>query len=252
MTTLLLVRHGETDWNAEGKLQGHTDRPLNDYGRRQAQILADRLAKEKIDAVYASDLCRARETAEILGERLGLAVGVDPDLREKNWGSWEGLTSDERLHVAYEGETSAIEALHLEYQKLVIQHPDMACRLASFPTAIFSGRKRAEKVPIGIFFCYRLPALDTERDSFTLEVGPTRWLFTPVDSNDTVLEDTAEIAAYIRYRHVYAIKRHAYGIASGANHILNCPIARSDFRDGAVVGVSYPDIFSIKSHSCRV
>ena len=107
MTTLLLVRHGETDWNAEGKLQGHTDRPLNDYGRRQAQALADRLAGEAIDAVYASDLSRARETAEILGARLGLPVVVDPDLREKNWGSWEGLTSDERLPASsYEGETS--------------------------------------------------------------------------------------------------------------------------------------------------
>jgi broad specificity phosphatase PhoE len=106
MTTLLLVRHGETDWNAEGKLQGHTDRPLNPYGRRQAQALADRLATESIDALYASDLSRARETPEILGEKLGLAVAVDPDLREKNWGNWEGLTSDERLHIAYEGETS--------------------------------------------------------------------------------------------------------------------------------------------------
>jgi broad specificity phosphatase PhoE len=106
MTTLLLVRHGETDWNAEGKLQGHSDRPLNDYGRRQAQALGDRLAAGQFDALYASDLSRARETAEILGAKLGLAVAVDPDLREKNWGSWEGLTSDERLHVAYEGETT--------------------------------------------------------------------------------------------------------------------------------------------------
>ena len=106
MTTLLLVRHGETDWNAEGKLQGHTDRPLNAYGRRQAQTLAERFASESIDALYASDLSRARETAEILGAKLGLGVEVDPDLREKNWGNWEGLTSEERLHVVYEGETS--------------------------------------------------------------------------------------------------------------------------------------------------
>ena len=122
---LLLVRHGETDWNAEGKLQGHTDRPLNEYGRRQAQVLAERLAEEHVDALYASDLARARETAEILGEKLGLPVGVDPDLREKNWGSWEGLTSDERLHVAYEGETTEAhrERTLRAVERIVERHP---------------------------------------------------------------------------------------------------------------------------------
>jgi broad specificity phosphatase PhoE len=125
MTELLLVRHGETDWNAEGKLQGHTDRPLNDYGRRQAQALADKLAGESIDAVYASDLSRARETAEIVGEKLGLTVAVDPDLREKNWGNWEGLTSDERLHIEFEGETSEAhrDRTLSAVQRIVERHP---------------------------------------------------------------------------------------------------------------------------------
>jgi probable phosphoglycerate mutase len=104
VTTLLLVRHGETDWNAEGRLQGHTDRPLNDHGRRQAAALAERLADDEIDAVYASDLARARETAEILAGRLGLPVVTDPDLRERNWGNWEGLTGTERDRVDYVGE----------------------------------------------------------------------------------------------------------------------------------------------------
>jgi broad specificity phosphatase PhoE len=106
VTTLLLVRHGETDWNAEGKLQGHSDRPLNDFGRRQATALADRLEDEDIAAIYSSDLVRAKETAEILGARVGVPVVVDPDLREKNWGTWEGLTGDERLTVEFEGETT--------------------------------------------------------------------------------------------------------------------------------------------------
>ena len=106
MTTLLLVRHGETDWNAEGRLQGHTDRPLNDYGRRQARTLAEQLAAEQVDAIYASDLARARETAEIVAERLGLPVAVDPDLREKDWGTWEGLTAVERDRVEFVGEST--------------------------------------------------------------------------------------------------------------------------------------------------
>jgi broad specificity phosphatase PhoE len=106
VTTLLLVRHGETDWNADGRLQGHTDRPLSDYGRRQARQLADELAEEELEAIYASDLARARETAEIVGRQLGLPVVLDPDLREKNWGTWEGLTAVERDRVEFVGEST--------------------------------------------------------------------------------------------------------------------------------------------------
>ncbi|HLX32748.1 MAG TPA: histidine phosphatase family protein [Gaiellaceae bacterium] len=106
MTTLLLVRHGETDWNADGRLQGHTDRPLTDYGRRQARKLADELGGEELDAIYSSDLARARETAEIVAERLGLPVALDPDLREKDWGNWEGLTTVERDRVEFVGEST--------------------------------------------------------------------------------------------------------------------------------------------------
>jgi len=106
MTEFLLVRHGETDWNAEGRLQGHTDRPLSDYGRKQARRLADELAGSDIDAIYASDLARARETAEIVGARLHLPVVLEPDLREKDWGNWEGLTSTERFGVELIGEST--------------------------------------------------------------------------------------------------------------------------------------------------
>jgi broad specificity phosphatase PhoE len=125
VTTLLLVRHGETDWNAEGRLQGHTDRPLNAYGREQAKALAAQLAGEDVAAIYASDLARARETAEIVGERLGLPVVVDPDLREKNWGTWEGLTSEERLLVELEGESTAEhqERTLRAVERIVERHP---------------------------------------------------------------------------------------------------------------------------------
>ena len=106
MTTLLLVRHGETDWNADGRLQGQTDRPLSDFGRRQAQQLAEELADEELEAIYSSDLARARETAEIVGERVGLAVALDPALREKDWGTWEGLTAVERDRVEFVDEST--------------------------------------------------------------------------------------------------------------------------------------------------
>ena len=95
MTTLILARHGETDWNLERRVQGHSDRPLNDTGRRQAEALAEALAGERLDAVYSSDLVRAHETARIVAARHSLDVTVVPDLREKNFGTWEGLTDRE-------------------------------------------------------------------------------------------------------------------------------------------------------------
>jgi 2,3-bisphosphoglycerate-dependent phosphoglycerate mutase len=91
-TTILMARHGETDWNRERRFQGHADTPLNDSGREQAQELAERLADEDVAAIYASPLARALETAEIVGRRLGLAVQRVEDLREVDVGSWSGLT----------------------------------------------------------------------------------------------------------------------------------------------------------------
>ncbi|HEY5099343.1 MAG TPA: histidine phosphatase family protein, partial [Gaiellaceae bacterium] len=95
MTTLLLVRHGETDWNAERRWQGHADVPLNDRGREQARVLAEQLTGESIDAIYSSDLSRARDTADIVGVRLGVPVVVDADLREIDVGPIEGMTAEE-------------------------------------------------------------------------------------------------------------------------------------------------------------
>jgi len=92
MTRLLLIRHGETTWNAEGRYQGQTDVPLNETGRRQAQALAQRLASEEIDAVYASDLRRALETAKIIAAPHSLPVQEDSRLRELCFGVWEGLS----------------------------------------------------------------------------------------------------------------------------------------------------------------
>lgn len=93
---ILLARHGETAWNAAGRLQGHTDIALNDVGREQARALANELAGAGISAVWTSDLARARETGEIVAGALGLAAPrVDPELRERRFGVFEGLTREQ-------------------------------------------------------------------------------------------------------------------------------------------------------------
>jgi len=95
MTEILLARHGETDWNIGRRVQGHTDIPLNAAGVDQARALAEQLAGEPLTAVFSSDLSRALDTATEVANAHGLVVVVDPRLREKNFGTWEGLTDVE-------------------------------------------------------------------------------------------------------------------------------------------------------------
>lgn len=95
MTTVYLARHGESDWNVERRWQGHADRPLTERGREQAHVLAERLKDVELEAVYASDLRRAWETAAAVAARRGLEVVRLPELREVDVGSWSGFTRDE-------------------------------------------------------------------------------------------------------------------------------------------------------------
>jgi probable phosphoglycerate mutase len=94
-TTLLLIRHGETAWNAEGRIQGQLDVPLSARGVWQAARLAQRLAAEPIDAVISSDLARARLTAEPLAQARQLPVTVEPRLGERHFGRFQGHTAEE-------------------------------------------------------------------------------------------------------------------------------------------------------------
>jgi probable phosphoglycerate mutase len=94
-TELVLVRHGETEWNRERRIQGHTDICLSALGHEQARKLGARLAREPIQAIYSSDLERAKETAVPLSHALGLAIHTTPLLREVGFGAWEGLTISE-------------------------------------------------------------------------------------------------------------------------------------------------------------
>jgi broad specificity phosphatase PhoE len=93
--TLLLIRHAESSWNALGRWQGWSDPGLSSRGREQAHQLARELAGAGIEAVVASDLRRARETAAIVAVALGLELAVDARLRERDLGSWSGLTTPE-------------------------------------------------------------------------------------------------------------------------------------------------------------
>ncbi|HKC77074.1 MAG TPA: histidine phosphatase family protein [Gaiellaceae bacterium] len=125
MTTLLLVRHSETDWNAERRFQGHADVPLNTRGREQAERLAADLTKSGVGVVYSSDLSRARETAEIVGARLGIEVILDPDLREVDVGSRQGLTWSEAQELTdWDGESREAHAERIlgALERIAAQH----------------------------------------------------------------------------------------------------------------------------------
>lgn len=95
MIEIILVRHGETAWNAERRIQGHCDIPLNAEGERQAAALARELASEALDAVFSSDLRRAAQTAQAIASPHGLPVRMDFELRERRFGAFEGLTHEE-------------------------------------------------------------------------------------------------------------------------------------------------------------
>jgi broad specificity phosphatase PhoE len=95
VTTILLARHGESDWNVELRWQGHADRPLTRRGRAQADALADRLETYPLAAIYSSDLRRALDTARTVADRHGIDVVTRGDLREVDVGSWSGRTRAE-------------------------------------------------------------------------------------------------------------------------------------------------------------
>ena len=95
MTYLYLIRHARSTWNAEGRMQGWADPPLDELGRTQARALAERLKSEPITAVYSSPLARARETAEAIAAQHRLTVKYDDRLKERNLGDWTGLTGSE-------------------------------------------------------------------------------------------------------------------------------------------------------------
>lgn len=132
MIKLILVRHGETDWNAAQRFQGHSDVPLNMKGQQQAAAIAQRLAGEEIHTIYTSDLRRAMDSAEAIAEHHAAEIIAESRLREGDFGQWEGLTYAE----IEARDPEAVAAWHADL--LNFAPPDgetplqMANRIASF------------------------------------------------------------------------------------------------------------------------
>jgi broad specificity phosphatase PhoE len=148
VSTLYVARHGETDWNARGKLQGHTDIPLNEAGKAQARALAERLRGLGLGSVTTSDLSRANETGAIVAETLSLvAPAVDHELRERCFGVFEGLTREEcaaqhpeawRAWVEQTSPPEGAEAVALAVERLTRAFDRIVARGASQPTLVVS------------------------------------------------------------------------------------------------------------------
>lgn len=113
-TRLCIVRHGETAWNAEHRVQGQLDVALNDTGRAQAQAVAQALADDRFAAIYSSDLSRARQTAEPVARLLSMRMLVEPGLRERHYGIFERLTYAE-VKVRYPEDYARFERRDPEY-----------------------------------------------------------------------------------------------------------------------------------------
>ena len=113
-TRLCIVRHGETAWNAEHRVQGQLDIPLNEIGFRQAQAVGGVLKEERFDAIYSSDLVRARQTADPIASFLSLKILLEKDLRERHYGIFERLTYAE-VKIRYPEDYARFEAREPDY-----------------------------------------------------------------------------------------------------------------------------------------
>ena len=134
LTHFVLIRHGETAWNVEHRLQGHTDIPLNECGQWQAQQAAHALTAIPFVAIYSSDLLRAKATAEIIAAEHELAVSLMPALRERHYGVFEGLCTDD-IAAQYPAAYAAWQTREPDY---VIPGGESLCDLYNRVCAAFS------------------------------------------------------------------------------------------------------------------
>lgn len=143
MTAICLIRHGETDWNALGKLQGRTDIPLNETGRRQAKKTGEYLKNTSWDVIISSPLKRARETADIINQYLGLDIVEMDDFIERNYGDAEGMPFEERMKLYpdknypnQESKEALTERMMAGIQKVSGQYPNRKVLIVAHGAAI--------------------------------------------------------------------------------------------------------------------
>jgi len=180
-TTFLVVRHGETRWNIDGRIQGHLDSDLTPTGRAQADALAARLAREPLHALYSSDLGRARATAAPIAALTGLAAVLDARLRERTYGVFESLTWTEieaRYPAEYArlatrdpayvvpGGESAIafrERLLARFAELAASHPGQCVAVVTHGGALGMLYRVATAMPLDAVRDYPLPNAGVNR-----------------------------------------------------------------------------------------
>jgi probable phosphoglycerate mutase len=199
---IILIRHGETAWNAERRLQGHLDIPLNAEGERQAKLLAEALAPESIDLVVASDLQRARQTAQAVATTRSMPVHIEAGLRERCYGGFEGLLYSE-IEQRFPAEFAAWQARDVDgvlpsgknrgetFRDFYTRSTDAILGLA----AAHPGRTLALVAHGGVLECaYRMAlglSLETPRDFKVFNASINRFR---IEDGRLVLQSWGEVA----------------------------------------------------------
>lgn len=199
-----MIRHGESTWNREGRIQGWSESPLSQLGREQAVWLAARLAGEPIRAIYASPSVRAAETAEIIAARLGLGISFDPRLREHGLGDLEGLTGEEvvkrypQIHAAWqegdiwievpggEGRRAFAQRVWEAMQEIIARHPDETVAVV------------AHGGTVGIFLLRLLGMQENRLIPFRFDNASITEVTCGSRPRITKLNDTCHLAAVVR------------------------------------------------------
>jgi broad specificity phosphatase PhoE len=198
--TIYLIRHGETDWNVKRIVQGHSDNPLNKTGQLQAKELAKRLKHIHFDAIFSSDLLRAKRTAEIIAQEKKLAVQTTKLLRERAYGKFEGKPAP-LLIVWRKAIRKGIEALTAEEKKILIKedpqiesNESLVSRFLTFVREVavgYSGKNILIVSHGGLMriFLIKIGFFESEEQSEQYSIGNTAGVVIETDGVDFFIKD---------------------------------------------------------------